>query len=155
MTPPKRDTQAGRAYNDLRNRARRDGRDPGEYLTLYSLEGFLIRLARSAHADDFVLKGGVLMAAFTARRPTRDIDLAAVRLPNDIDEIETRIKDIIALDGHDGLTFDPESVTGEIIRDEADYTGVRATLTDPERRAALGTRDDAVLVLLSTEGTTR
>jgi hypothetical protein len=129
MTPPKRDTPAGRAYNDLRNLARRDGRDAGEYLTLYALEGFLTRLARSTHADDFVLKGGVLMAAFTARRPTRDIDLAAFRVPNDVDEVETRVRDIVTLDGGDGLAFDPQFVAGEVIRDEADYTGVRVTST--------------------------
>ena len=105
VTPPKRDTPAGRAYNDLRNLARRDGRDPGEYLTLYALEGILTRLARSTHADDFVLKGGVLMAAFAARRPTRDIDLAAVHVPNDVNEVEARVKDIIALDSEDGLTL--------------------------------------------------
>ena len=82
-----RDTPAGRAYNDLRNLARRDGRDPGEYLTLYALEGFLSRLADSTYADDFVLKGGVLMAAFTVTAHPR-IDLAAVRMPNDVAEVE-------------------------------------------------------------------
>lgn len=29
----------------------------------------------SRHRDHFVLKGGVLLAAFDERRPTRDIDL--------------------------------------------------------------------------------
>lgn len=71
MTPPvpARDTRAGQVYNDLRNLARRDGRDPAEYFTLYALEGFLARLAGSEYSADFVLKGGVLMAAFAARRP--------------------------------------------------------------------------------------
>jgi nucleotidyltransferase AbiEii toxin of type IV toxin-antitoxin system len=97
--------------------------------TFYALEGFLTRLARSTYASDFVLKGGVLIAAFTARRPTRDIDLSAVRVPNDVDEVEMRVKDIIALHSEDGLAFDPESVSGQVIRDEADYTGVRVALT--------------------------
>ena len=35
----------------------------------------------------------------------------------------------------------------------ATLAGVRAALTDPERRAALDLDDDAVVVLLSTEGT--
>ena len=41
MTPPapSRDTSAGRAYNDLRNPARKQKRDPAEYITLYALEG--------------------------------------------------------------------------------------------------------------------
>ena len=37
----------------------------------------------------------------------------------------------------------------------AALAGVRAALTDPERRAALDLADDAVIVLLSTEGRTR
>jgi diaminopropionate ammonia-lyase len=37
----------------------------------------------------------------------------------------------------------------------ASLAGVRAALTDPERRAALDLDDDAVVVLLSTEGPTR
>ena len=46
MTPPSpsRDTPAGRAYNDLRNLARRQNRDPAEYMTLYALEVSLLSL---------------------------------------------------------------------------------------------------------------
>lgn len=126
MTPaPARDTLAGRAYNDLRNLARRDGRDPAEYLTLYALEGFLARMAASEQAGDFVLKGGVLMAAFAARRPTRDIDLAAIGFANDIPEVEQRVRAIVEYDLNDGLAFDTGSVAGRPIRDEAEFSGVR------------------------------
>ncbi|GAB3173714.1 hypothetical protein GCM10027059_45240 [Myceligenerans halotolerans] len=103
MTRPTRDTPSGRAYNDLRNLARRDGRDVAEYLTLYALEGFLARLAVSKYVEDFVLKGGVLMAAFAARRPTRDVDLAASGFPNDIDDVAERVRQIVAVDLDDGL----------------------------------------------------
>ena len=130
MTPaPRRDTPAGRAYNDLRNLAKRHGREPAEYFTLYALEGFLERLAASERADDFVLKGGVLMAAFAARRPTRDIDLAASGFGNDIAEVEQRIREVLAQPLEDGLDFDAASVAGEPIRDEADYSGVRVKVT--------------------------
>ncbi|GAB2568459.1 nucleotidyl transferase AbiEii/AbiGii toxin family protein [Leucobacter ruminantium] len=130
MTPaPRRDTPAGRAYNDLRNLAKRHRRDPAEYFTLYALEGFLERLAVSVRADDFVLKGGVLMAAFATRRPTRDIDLAASGFGNDVAEVERRVREVIAPPLEDGLEFDAESVAGEPIRDEADYSGVRVKIT--------------------------
>lgn len=126
MTPtPTRDTPAGRAYNDLRNLARKHHRDVAEYLTIYALEGLLARLAMSTQTDDFVLKGGVLMAAFAARRPTRDIDLRATGFANDVAECERRIREIAAIPLDDGLSFDPASVRGEVIRDEDDYTGVR------------------------------
>lgn len=131
MTPPTptRDTPAGQAYNDLRNLARRDGRDPAEYITLYALEGFLARLAVSEHAGEFVLKGGVLMAAFAARRPTRDIDFAATGFTNDITDVEQRVRSIIEIHLNDGLEFDPDALAGEPIRDEADYNGVRVKIT--------------------------
>lgn len=131
MTPPNptRDTPAGQAYNDLRNLARRDGRDPAEYITLYALEGFLARLAVSEHAGVFVLKGGVLMAAFAARRPTRDIDFAATGFANDTADVEQRVRSIIEVHLNDGLEFDPDSAVGEPIRDEADYSGVRVKIT--------------------------
>jgi predicted nucleotidyltransferase component of viral defense system len=91
MSPaPSRDTEEGRAYNDVRRLARQHGRDSAEYFAFYALEGFLYRLAQSAYARDFVLKGGVLMAAFADRRPTRDIDFSASGFPNDIKEAEQR-----------------------------------------------------------------
>ena len=131
MTPPTptRDTPAGQAYNDLRNLARRDGRAPAEYITLYALEGFLSRLVVSEHAGEFVLKGGVLMAAFAARRPTRDIDFAATGFKNDTADVEQRVRSIIEVHLDDGLEFDPDSLLGESIRDEADYSGVRVKVT--------------------------
>lgn len=129
MTPaPSRATTAGRAYNDLRNLARREGRDPGEFLVLYALEGFLTRLTVSKHASHFVLKGGVLLSAFTARRATRDIDLAANGIDNDITGIEHVVRRIIATHIDDGLEFDSESVASESIRDDTDYPGARISL---------------------------
>jgi hypothetical protein len=130
MTPtPARDTAAGRAYNDLKNLARRQGRGVAEYFALYALEGFIARLGQSEFADQLVLKGGVLMAAFSARRPTRDIDLSATGFPNDIAEAEQRIKDIAAIARDDGLEFDASSIHGEVIRDDSDYQGARVHLT--------------------------
>jgi hypothetical protein len=131
VTPPapRRDTAAGRAYNDVRNLARRQNRDPAEYITLYALEGFLTRLAASEFAADFVLKGGVLMAAFAARRPTRDIDFAAQGFTNDTPELEHRVRSILAVPVDDGLEFDSASISAEPIRDDAEYNGVRVRFT--------------------------
>nr|WP_246254001.1 nucleotidyl transferase AbiEii/AbiGii toxin family protein [Isoptericola chiayiensis] len=94
-------------------------------MALYALEGFLTRLAASGLRQDFVLKGGVLLAAFAARRPTRDIDLAASGFPDDIDDVEHRVREILAIDVVDGLTFDADEIRSETIWDEADYSGVR------------------------------
>jgi hypothetical protein len=65
-----RATVAGRAYLDLQNLARRQGRPTDELHQIYALEGFLARLAVPPYADKLVLKGGVLLAAYDTRRPT-------------------------------------------------------------------------------------
>lgn len=72
-----RSSVAGSRYLDLQRKARQTGRPTDELIQLYALECFLDRLTRSAFAQKFVLKGGVLLAALDARRPTRDIDFAA------------------------------------------------------------------------------
>jgi hypothetical protein len=84
---PTREDLAGKAYLDLRRAARAAGRLTDEYLRLYVLEGFLARLATSQHADDLIVKGGVLLAAYAVRRPTADIDIAAQHTPGQIQQI--------------------------------------------------------------------
>jgi predicted nucleotidyltransferase component of viral defense system len=46
----------------LRNAAKELNRRPDDLWQSLVLERFLIRLARSKHRDNFVLKGGVLLA---------------------------------------------------------------------------------------------
>ena len=83
MTRATKETMAGKRYLDLQREARRAGRPTDELIQLYALECFLDRLVHSNFAENFVLKGGVLLAALDARRPTRDIDLSARALDND------------------------------------------------------------------------
>lgn len=126
MNPnPRHGTPAGDATIALRKLARQTGGDVQELMTLYALEGLLARIAISEYRDDFVLKGGVLLAAFAARRPTKDIDLQATRLTDDPDEVAERVRAIARLELADGLLFDPASVTATTIRDEDEYAGVR------------------------------
>jgi hypothetical protein len=131
-----RATPEGAAYNDLRNLARRQGRPFTELLSLHALEGFLARLAISTERDRFVLKGGVLLAAYDLRRPTRDVDLQAQDLSNDAATVLAVVRSIAALPFADGLVFDTSAATAEVIRDEDEYSGVRVTL-----RARLATAD--------------
>lgn len=128
MTTPSRATPAGRAYLDLRSKARTDRRPVDELLQLYVLESFLTRLAESPFAEQFVLKGGVLLAAFGERRPTRDIDLQAQALDNDVDNVRHAICAIAGRATDDGVVFDVDGATTVIIRGEDAYTGVRVTM---------------------------
>lgn len=135
MSPnPQRGTPAGDATIAIRSLARQTGGDVQELMTLYALEGLLSRIACSEYRDDFVLKGGVLLAAYAARRPTKDIDLQATRLADDPEEVAERVRAIAELEVVDGLVFDPVTVTAMTIREEDEYAGVRVKLT-----AMLGT----------------
>lgn len=120
-------TPGGRAYLDLQNRARRDGRPTQELLTLYVLERWLARLAESRYADRFVLKGGVLLAVFEARRPTVDADLLARDLSNDEASVVARVIEVaeVAIDPDDGVRFLTGTAVARTIRDEDLYSGVR------------------------------
>jgi len=130
MSPkPDRSTTAGAAYLDLRKLAAATNRPTDELQQLYALEGFLERLTRSTHSDTFVLKGGVLLAAYTERRPTRDVDLAAVQVQADGETIHTLVNEILAVAIDDGLTFDLDKTSVETIRDDADYPGLRAKVS--------------------------
>lgn len=132
-----KETEAGRRYLDLQRKARQTGRPTDELIQLYALEGFLDRLARSAHGDRFILKGGVLLAALDARRPTRDVDLAARGLENSAEHVLVLIREIAAIAIADGLEFDAERATAQTIRDDDHYSGVRVTIGGELSRATI------------------
>jgi len=125
---PQHGTPSGDAFLAIQKLARGTGGDVQELLTLYALEGLLIRVAASRCRDDFVLKGGVLLAAFSLRRSTRDIDLQATGIANDAADVLDRVQEIAAIDTGDGLTFDPRTATARTIRQDDDYAGVRIRL---------------------------
>lgn len=129
MVNPTRDTAAGRVYNDLRNLARRNSRSTDEIMVEYVLERFLYRLAASPLGrEHFVLKGGLLLAQFGARRMTRDIDILGRAFPDEETEIIRRIAAIAATQIDDGVTFDPATLKTVPIREEDEYHGLRLTM---------------------------
>ncbi|MCM2258766.1 MAG: nucleotidyl transferase AbiEii/AbiGii toxin family protein [Vicinamibacteria bacterium] len=97
-------------------------------LRLYALECLVARIALSRHADRLALKGGVLLAAFDVRRPTRDVDLAARQIDGDVEGALAVIREIATLPVDDGVVFDAARATAEPIRDEDRYGGVRVRL---------------------------
>ena len=73
----------------LLNQSRAQSRPFQELLQYFAMERFLYRLAKSPHADRFILKGALLLTAWRApvSRPTMDIDLAG-RTNNQLDHIQ-------------------------------------------------------------------
>lgn len=130
MIRPTRSTSAGRAYLDLQNRARAERRGTQELLIGYVVERWLARLSPSPHAASFVVKGGTLLAAFDARRPTIDLDSLARGMANDEATVVARVVEIAGLPDvdEDGVEFRTDTVTSRIIRDEAMYSGLRVAM---------------------------
>lgn len=111
----------------LLNKARETNRPFNELLQYFVMERFLYRLSKSPHAQKFVLKGALMLTVWEApiSRPTMDIDLLG-RTDNSIDAMIAVAKDVCLQDVElDGLAFDPTTVEGERITEDADYEGVR------------------------------
>jgi predicted nucleotidyltransferase component of viral defense system len=111
----------------LANLAKESGQNFEDALYSYAIERFLYRFAQSRHQDNFVLKGGQVFAAWGVPlgRPTRDIDLRAYT-HNAIENLEQIVREVCVQPVEaDGLIFNPNTVRGEEIREDADYQGVR------------------------------
>jgi len=129
VSRPTRGTPPGRAYLDLQNRARAEGRGTQELLTLYVVERWLARLSASPDRGQFVLKGGMLLAAFDARRPTADMDALDRDFANDEATVVSRVVAVAAYAvPDDGVDFRPQTVTSRMIRSEGLYPGVRVAM---------------------------
>jgi hypothetical protein len=138
MPNPTRDTPTGRIYNDLRNLARRNGAPTDQVMLEYLLERFLYRISiHPLGGQHFVLKGGLLLAQFGARRITRDIDILGRAFPGDEQEIIRRIKQIAATDIDDGVIFEPDTLTTVPIRQDDEYHGLRLAMSAALSRARL------------------
>jgi hypothetical protein len=118
---------AASIHRRLLNEARASGRPFNELLQHFAMRRFIARLARSQHAERFVLKGGLLMDAWSASstRPTVDIDFL-VMMNNDPATVESMIRDVCATEVEpDGLAFLAENGRAERITEDAEYQGVR------------------------------
>jgi predicted nucleotidyltransferase component of viral defense system len=127
LTQPPKNIQAS-IHQRLLNVSKQSGRPFNDVAMYYAIERFLYRLARSRHAENIVLKGGLLLRVWevSATRVTRDIDLLG-KLSNDPGQIREIVRELCRVEVEDdGLTFDPDTVTTARIAEDADYEGVRA-----------------------------
>jgi hypothetical protein len=132
MTGEKVTNIAASVHRRLLNRARDEGRPFNEVLQYFAMERFLYRLAISPHAERFVLKGALMLIAWRAPvlRPTMDIDLLG-RLDNRVPTLVAVVREVCQqpVEPLDGLVFEPTSVDGTRIREDAAYAGVRVRLS--------------------------
>ncbi|MGH8453557.1 MAG: nucleotidyl transferase AbiEii/AbiGii toxin family protein, partial [Nevskiales bacterium] len=114
----------------LLNRAKADNAEFGLVLTRFALERLLYRLSISRHRGQFLLKGALLFDLWfdEPHRPTRDVDLLGFG-PADPLALEKVFRDICKIPAADGMDFDSASVKTVEIRKEANYGGIRVTLS--------------------------
>jgi hypothetical protein len=127
----------------LLNIAKAEKADFNQVLVRYALERFLYRLSKSAHANNFLLKGAMLFNLWydMPHRPTRDADLMGFG-PSDLESIGQTFRDIVSLVVDDGIVFDPASVVVEEIRKSAGYAGARIIISAELARARCKTQID-------------
>ena len=94
------------------------------------MERFWERLAKSAYAENFIIKGGILITSLVgvSMRSTMDIDTSISGFTLSQEETLRVVTEISEIDMDDGVTFSVKSVSG--IMDEMDYPGIRLALDE-------------------------
>lgn len=121
--------KTSRQLKDLiNNLARKNAADAQLLMRNYMMERFLERVSLSRFKDNFVLKGGMLVAAMVGldARSTMDIDATIQGTTVDVDQVSNIISEIISVPVDDGVSFTLKSVSE--IMDEAEYPGVRVSM---------------------------
>lgn len=127
-------TRGDEVFKALQSRARSASARSGEpsptqeYLTRHLLESFLDRLSRTDHGHDFVLKGGILLAAYGIRRATKDADANAITAEVTSAHLAAVVGDLAAIAVDDGVTFDLATLSVREIREQSQYPGLRARI---------------------------
>jgi predicted nucleotidyltransferase component of viral defense system len=100
-------------------------------LRQYFSERMIYRISISDYADNFILKGGLLLYTIldNQARATMDIDFLARRINNSVDELTSIFRTISVVSSDDAIRFDPNTVVAERIKEGADYEGVRVKVT--------------------------
>ena len=95
----------------------------------FMLERLLERISVSKYRQNFILKGGFLIAAMVGldTRATMDMDATIKGWPVNEESIKNMFLDICKIDLQDDVTFEFKKI-GEI-REGDDYTGYRVSLS--------------------------
>jgi predicted nucleotidyltransferase component of viral defense system len=112
----------------IRNLSQGDSTKAQTYIRNFMMERFLERLSLSRYRDNFILKGGMLIASIVglALRATMDIDATVSALPLSADTAEKIVNEIIAVEVPDNIIFRITNISG--IMEEHDYPGIRVML---------------------------
>ena len=115
----------------LKNQAATSGKTMQEALTAYGLERTVYRLSMSEYVERFTLKGGIfLYALFDGEfaRATRDIDLLAKNMPNNVEDMKKVFEHIFYIECDDALRYDMDTLDVKNITEFKEYQGVNVSI---------------------------
>ena len=94
----------------------------------YMMERFLERISLSEYKNQFILNGGMLVAAMVGldARATMDLDATIKGTNVSVEDVEMIISQIISIPLDDGVSFRIKRISE--IMEEADYPGVRVSM---------------------------
>ncbi len=112
----------------IKTKAHENHLEPQDIMQMYFFERLLYRIGISKYKYNFILKGGLLLSAIFGdeRRTTQDMDTMLKGIPLEAKTLEKIIKEIISIDGKDGITF--EIVNIKDIRLIDKYGGLKVKL---------------------------
>ncbi len=112
----------------IKNVAKQNNADARILLRIYMMERFLERVANSKYADDFIIKGGILVTSLVgvSMRSTMDIDTSIRNWNLTEEDARKVIGEVIAVDMGDDVDFIIKDISN--IMDEMEYPGIRIAL---------------------------
>ena len=129
----------------IRSMAAKKNLHAQEVLQMFLFERIIDRLAASSFRDNFILKGGLLISSMIGigERTTMDMDTTVRGIQMEEDEIVSAVKEIIAMDVGDGISFEFQKI--EPIREDDAYNNFRVHL-----RAKYGKIDSPMKIDITT-----
>ena len=112
----------------IKTKAHENHLEPQDIMQMYFFERLLYRIGISEYKYNFILKGGLLLSAIFGdeRRTTQDMDTMLKGIPLEVKTLEKIIKEIIGIDGKDGITFEIVSIKDIRLIDK--YGGLKVKL---------------------------
>jgi predicted nucleotidyltransferase component of viral defense system len=112
----------------MRNIAKNRNLRPQEILQMYLFERIIERLSLSKFRNNFILKGGLLIASMIGveSRSTLDMDTTVIGIPMNKETICEAIHEMIQIDVGDGIKFTFQRI--ESIREVDEYNNFRVHL---------------------------
>lgn len=112
----------------IRNMSKKNNIVANTILQNYVMERFLERVSISKYSDNFILKGGFLIAAMVGidMRSTMDMDTTIKGVPVNLETIQSMINEIIKVPLNDSMTFEIVSINP--IHEEGAYEDYRLLL---------------------------